>query len=336
MAPVLILGGYGSLGSGVARMLRRLHPALPITIAGRNLQAAETLALEIGAASAVSVDLGRTDLGLPAGREYSAVVTALRDLSLNSMRYAQGMKIPYLALSDAPFEIGPLAARFMHDPHSAVMLLGHGIGGVPALAALHFAKGFESVDRIDIGLIFDPQDPFGPASAVDMAHIAEDGPPSLILERGAWRWGDSPASDDRPITGPGGVRHEGQAVGLLDVLSLASVMPQGSIRVDAAQGPTQSSRAGGKPSHEVVIEIEGKTLDGSHGRHRYALIDGDGYAALSARGIAVAVETMLGLVGGPPPPAGLYFPESVMDTDHFMDRLRSFGVSIGQEVGPDA
>lgn len=333
-APVLILGGYGSLGSRIAGMLRQLHPQLPITIAGRNIEQATLLARRIGGADAVTMDLSDPNLGLRAGNDYSMVVTALRDTSLNSMRYAQQRSLPYLALSDAPFELGPVVARFTHAPRrSAVMLLGHSIGGVPTLAALHFAKDFAVVERIDIGLIFDSGDPFGAMSEKDMAHITEDGPPPLMLRHGVWRWGDA-GNTERKITGVGGAEVQGQAVGLLDVLSLAPVVTKGSIRVDAAEGQTQTSRNGGRPSHEVIIEITGSKHDGSSASQRYELVDMDGYAALSARGISIAIETMLGLSGGAAPPAGLYFPESVIDTGHFIERLESFGVAITRDPLP--
>ena len=41
--PVLILGGYGSVGSRTARALRRLHPELPLVIAGRDSAKAHAL-----------------------------------------------------------------------------------------------------------------------------------------------------------------------------------------------------------------------------------------------------------------------------------------------------
>lgn len=332
-APVLILGGYGSLGSRIARTLRRLHPRLLITIAGRDLQKAEALAREIGAADAMAIDLRRPDLGLPAVRQFSAVVAALRDTSLNALRHAQRTSVPYLALSDAPFEIGPLVARYAHHPaRSAIVLLGHGIGGVPALVARHFAQQFHAVERIDVGLVFDTDDPFGPMSAIDMQHIADDGPPPLMLHQGVWRWGD-PQGLWHNIRGVGGLMHTGQCVGLLDPLSLADVASDASIRVVAAQGCTHSRRNGGRPSHEVVIEIIGITRSGRTCR-RVELVDPDGYAALSARGIAVTVERVIGLAGGATPPPGLYFPELLVDTGHVIARLTSFGVTVASMESP--
>ncbi|MFD8941828.1 hypothetical protein ACFV00_07455, partial [Streptomyces californicus] len=64
--PVLILGGTGQAGAGAAALLRRWHPTLPLTIAGRDPERARRLADELGHAMAATVDLRRRDLGLPA------------------------------------------------------------------------------------------------------------------------------------------------------------------------------------------------------------------------------------------------------------------------------
>ena len=68
-----------------------------------------------------------------------------------------------------------------------------------------------------------------------------------------------------------------------------------SIRVDAAVAPTRSSREGGAPSHEIAFEIAGRRQDGRMTQVRPELVDSEGYAALSARGIAVVVKRMVGL-----------------------------------------
>lgn len=326
-APVLVLGGTGSLGSRTTRMLRRLHPELPLTIAARDMNRARSLATELGNATTTTVDLSRADLGLLEGTSYSAVVTAVRDHSLNTLRYAQTRRIPYIALSDGVFEIGPTVARHIHNPVVPVLLLGHSDGGVPLVSALHFAAEFRTVDAIEIGLLFDPEDTFGPASAADLDHIERIGPAPLLVRNGHWHWA-GPESATRRFTGIDGVEHEGKAAGLLDVLGLGAGSTASSARIDLAEGPTASSRRGEGLSHEVVIEIEGEYRDGRQGRRRYEIVDPEGYAALSARGVALAVERLLGLDGNPAPAPGLYLPEKVIDPTRLLKRLADFGVMV--------
>ncbi len=324
---VLLLGGYGSLGSKTARTLRFLHPELPITIVGRDPAKAEALANEIGNATMARVDLDRPDLGLPGEARYSVVVTALRDLSLNTMRYAQAQGIAYIALSDGVFEIGPTVARFIHHPTaSPVVLLGHGMGAVPMLATLFFAGQFKTIDAIELGLVFDPKDPLGDASAVDMERINNIGPSPLVLQDRRWRWICGDAAQ-RSFTGVDGREHVGGTVGLVDVLSLSRTGAP-SIRVDFAEGDTATSLRGEGPSHEVIIEIDGEHNDGSRGRHRYELVDPKGYAALSAKGLAATIERLVGLAGEAAPGPGLYMPELLVDPARLLGQLQRQGVSV--------
>ncbi len=327
---VLMLGGTGSLGARATRMLRRLQPDLPITIAARDMAKADALAEEVGNATTARVDIERIDLGLPDDAGFSAVVTALRDHSLNTMRYAQSEHIPYVALSDGVFELGPTIARYAYAPTAApILLLGHSNGGAPTLAALHFARRFRSVEAIELGLIFDPDDPFGPVSGADLERISKVGPLPLMKRGGHWRWAGSDLTS-RQITGIGGVEYEAHAAGLLDVLSLGSATRVGSVRIDLAGGQTESSRRGDGPSNEVVIEITGDRLEGGNGRYRYELIDFEGYAAMSARGAAVAIERLLGLEGSPVPRPGLYLPETLIEPGHMVQRLKDFGVQVNE------
>jgi len=326
--PVLILGGTGSLGSRTTRMLRKLHPELPITIGARDMEKATTLAAEIGNAATAKVDIASPDLGFDPGARYSIVVTALRDHSLNTLRYAQALGVPYIALSDGVFELGPIVAHYAHHPKaSPILLLGHSNGGSPTLAALHFAQEFESVEAVEVGILFDPGDPFGAVSGKDLERIAKIGPLPLVKEDGHWQWARDPLSK-RTITTVDGSQHEGHAAGLQDVLSLGSATRAARVRIDLAAGLVASSKQGQGPSNEVIIEITGKRRSGESGRFRYELVDPEGYAAMSARGAAVAIETLLGLAGRSSPETGLFLPETLIEPAHLMRRLETFGVTV--------
>lgn len=327
-APVLILGATGSLGARTVRMLRRLQPELPITLAARDMAKADALAREVGHATTARIDITAPGLGLDPAARHSIVVTALRDHSFNSLRYAQKQGVPYVALSDGVFELGPIIAHYAHNAKGApILLLGHSNGGVPTLAALHFASEFETIEAIELGLLFDPGDPFGAVSAKDLERINRIGPKPLVRQDGAWQWADAPLAT-RSFTSVDGTTHEARAAGLLDVLSLGSATPAARIRIDLAGGLTTSTKQGGSPSVEVIIEITGAKKTGESGRFRYELVDPEGYAAMSARGVAVAVEGLLGLAGGAAPKTGLYLPEKLVQPEHLLARLKTFGVNM--------
>ncbi|WP_297857902.1 hypothetical protein [Elioraea sp.] len=197
---------------------------------------------------------------------------------------------------------------------------------MPAMVALHCARAFSRIEAIEIGLVLDPRDPFGPGSAVDMDLIASVGPSPLTIHDGRWRWLNGGAVS-RQFNGVGGFSHVGQAVGLADLLSLNSCGAN-AIRVDVAASATATSRVNGRPSHEVIIEITGDHTRHGHGRFRFEIVDPEGYASLSARGVAIVVETLLGHGERPPPNAGLHLPETIVDPSHFVQRLAALGIAI--------
>ena len=324
---VLMLGGTGTLGARTARILRSLHPDLPLAIAARDQERARSLARSLGHAVSIAVDLGRPDLGLPDDRTFSMVVPTVRDLAFNSLRFAQSRRIPYIALSDAAFEIAPVVAMFAHRPTAApLLLLGHSHGGIPSIVAGVLARQFKQVVSIAIGLIFDPEDPFGPGSQADMERIMRAGPPPLARVGGAWRWLDKRAAA-RSIRSSQGTELAAEAVGLTDSLGLWGASNAASIRLDAAEGRTGRAEDG-TPTHEVIVEIAGDHVEHGPGRYRWELIDPEGNVMLGARGVALAIERLLGLDGSAPPGPGLYFPEQLLDGQSVLDRLRAMGVRL--------
>ncbi|MFP2925870.1 NAD(P)-dependent oxidoreductase [Pyxidicoccus sp. 3LG] len=326
--PVLIIGGTGVVGSRAAKTLRQLHPSLPLTLGVRNLGKARALARELGGADAVHIDLERKDLGLPAEASFSAVVTLLKDDTLNSMKYAQAKGVPYISFSDFVFDIGPVVARHIQHPtRSPVLLLGQFLGGTTALATLHFAREFRRVDSIEISAVFDGDDVGGPAAQGDTERVMKAVPSPLLLKDGRFLWARG-EDVERDFVGVDGTKWRGRAYPLLDVVSLAAETGARNIRLDFAVRDVASRPRGQGPSHEVIVEITGERADGTTGRVRHELVDGDVHSNMSARGVAFAVERLLGLAGGPPVAPGLYHPERLLDPAYVVTRLQEFGTRI--------
>jgi hypothetical protein len=326
--PVLLVGGTGAVGARAARALRRLQPELPIAIGARDQTRAAELADEIGGASPVTIDLDREDLGLPPALSVSGVAVLLKDQSLRSLKFAQARGVPYVSFSDWVFDIGPEVALHIHRPARApILLLGHVLGGTVSVAAVHFAREFRRVRSIEVGAVVDEDDVGGPAAAVDMDRLSSAVPRSLVRERGRWRW---LAADEatRAFRAADGSIRQGRALPVLDVVSLAAATDASSVRVDLAVRPLASRPAESGPSVEVVIDIEGERHDGAMGRARHQIVDDDVHSRLSAIGLALAVERVLGLAGGAPVAPGLYHPEGLLDPDYVLGRLVDFGARV--------
>jgi hypothetical protein len=328
MNSVLIIGGSGIVGSQAAKALRRLHPDLPITIGGRDLKKAEAVAREIGGADTAKIDLERADLGLPAEAAYSALAPFLKDDTLNSLRYAQAKGVPYLSISSGVFELGPETALYIHKPASAPILLdSNWLAGAATLPALHFAKDFESIEAIEIAAVLDEQDMGGPAAYADFERLTTAAPQPLILKNGRWAWAKGEEAVRR-LKGVDGTEMEAQAYSPLDVLSLAGATDARSIRFDLVYGESAGRRRGGHFSSEIIIEIAGKQKDGTHARVRHELVHPAGQAPMTALGVAVGIERLLGLAGGAPVAPGLYLPEVLVDPAYMVRRLQEFGTQF--------
>jgi hypothetical protein len=326
--PVLFVGGSGVVGSRATKTLRRLEPELKLLIGARNLLKAEALALDVGGATALRVDLERDDLGLPRDTPVSAVVTLLKDDTLNTLRFAQARGVPFIAFSNWLFDIAPEIARYVQQPTRApLLLLGHVLGGTVVLTALHFAREFRSVGAIEIGVVMDSDDGGGPAAQGDFERIAQNVPNPLLLHGGRWIWARGERAQRRFVDAAG-VERQGQAVPVLDIPSLAAATSASSVRVDLALRDAASRPPGDGPSHSVCIEIEGERHAGGAGRFRYALSSQGGHSVTSAQGVALATERLLGLAGRGPVPAGLYHPETLLDPVAVVERLRELGTRI--------
>ncbi|HZH03207.1 MAG TPA: NAD(P)-dependent oxidoreductase [Myxococcaceae bacterium] len=327
-SPVLMLGGTGMVGSRASRILRQLYPDLPIAVAARDQSRCRALTAEIGNAEATTVDLERADLGLAPGASYAAVVAMVKENTLNPLRFAQSKGLPYLSMADGAFEIGPAVARYVHRPLSAAtMLASHWAAGMATLPALHFTSEFRNVHAIEIAVLMDPDEPLGRMAAEDLDQVMQNSPRPLVLDQGTWRWvGEGVAA--RRVKNTAGVEVEAHAITVLDTVSLAAATDARVVRFDFGIAQSASRRRGGVPSQEMIIEIEGERKDGARARLRVDIEYPQGVAGLTALGVVLSVERLLGLVGGPPVAPGLYFPENLIAPVHAIGRLKEFGGQV--------
>jgi hypothetical protein len=238
-APVLILGGTGMVGSQTAKILRQLHPHLPIAIGARDQSRCQVLADEIGNAVAAQIDLKRADLGLAQDASYSAVVAVLKENTLNPLRYAQSKRLPYLSMADGAFEIGPAVARYIHMPASApILLASHWAAGMTTMPVLDFANEFRVIHTIRIAVLLDPEEPVGQMANDDVEQVMQNSPRPLLLDNGTWRWvGEDIAA--RRVRNAAGEEIETHAMTVLDTVSLAAATDAHSVHSSDFERPPE-------------------------------------------------------------------------------------------------
>ncbi|MGO4831151.1 NAD(P)-dependent oxidoreductase, partial [Rhizobiaceae sp. 2RAB30] len=94
---------------------------------------------------------------------------------------------------------------------------------------------------------------------------------------------------------------------------------------DLAYGESASRRRGEPFSTEIIIELTGRKHDGTSGSSYHEIVHPDGQAPLSALGVALGVESLLGLGGGTPAAAGLHLPELLIEPAYYVRRMEEFG-----------
>lgn len=321
MSAILLVGGYGAVGSAAARALRTLHPEVPLLIAGRRLEPARQLAQELGHADALTIDLNRRDLALDPGLDVSVVAMFVKDSSLSGLAAARARSIPYLAMSEYAFDVAPVLLSWAQGAHLVPLaLFGHHIGGLATLTALHHRRDLTEVTNIRIGAIFDADDIGSPAATADAELAALASPRPLIRDRGTWTWS---TTETRPYTfqAADGTVHAGTPMSLLDTVSIGTYASNASFYVAVrSEGPT--------PRHEVVIDIEGFTADQAPVRRHVVISDAAHHVRLSGYGAALALTRLTGLDGRPSAPPGLHLPETLLDGAQTMRALRAFGTHL--------
>lgn len=334
--PVLILGGSGQAGAEAAATLRRWHPTLPLTIAGRDRDRAQRVADELGAATAVTIDLRCGDLGLPAEYGCSAVVAALWDAHLHGLRYAQDRGVPYLSISsglmDIPFEVVAGAQA----PGAAPMLLAsHFCAGIVVLATSHLARELSRVDSVRVGAILDETDAGGPAAIADLERLMNATSAGLVRRDGVFTWIAGP-DVQADVTALDGTVLPGQSIPILDVPSLAVATGAPNVRFDFAVGESTGRRRGEPASVELRIDIEGADRAGAPVRSSRYVVHPAGQRPLTALGVALGAERLLGLRGGPVSP-GVHMPEGLLEPAYAVERLAEIGATfVGERDGTTA
>ncbi|MBL1074196.1 saccharopine dehydrogenase [Nocardia sp. 2] len=321
---VLIMGGSGQAGAGTAALLRQWYPTLPLTLAGRDLERARRVADELGTADAVTIDLTRAGLGLPADYQPTAVVAAVWDNHLHGLRYALDHAVPYLGISSGMVDTAPEVVAWSQRPGTAPMLIAsHYLAGLVVLATMDSARAFDRVDTIRVSSVLDEKDAGGPAAQADLQRLMATTTSGFVRRDGVFTWIDAAAAQAE-VTSGDGVTLPGQSIATLDVPSIALATGAPNVRFDFANGESAGRRRGAQGAVEVRIEMRGTDPNGNSRSTTRYFTHPDGQRPLTALGVALGVERLLGLRGAPATP-GVHLPESLLDPTHVIARMREVG-----------
>ncbi|MEJ2023105.1 MAG: saccharopine dehydrogenase NADP-binding domain-containing protein [Maritimibacter sp.] len=213
---ILLLGGTGVFGSRLARLLLRDGHA--VTLAGRNLAAAQKLAQELGC-DAVQMDRNGD---LQALADHQVVVDAagpFHGYGENPYRLARAAiaaGVHYLDLSDNAAFCAGISALDAEARAAGVCVIS-GLSSVPALssAAVRALAGGDTPDEIDTAILPGNRSPRG--LSVMASILSQAGRPMQIWRDGAWvratGW-----SDPQNYRLPGGITRQGWLIEVPDLV----------------------------------------------------------------------------------------------------------------------
>lgn len=331
MPRVLIGGGYGVVGSWIARHLRAAGHDLELVLGGRSPSAGAALAKEVDA-SLVMIDTSVVGAGLDETGPVDLVISALQDHDDNLLNAALRSGAAFLGIVRQCSNLGPTAMAVSVLARRPVLMSGHWQAGAMSLATLAAARDFAQIDRIELGALFDFADQAGPMSMSDSGGFFTK---ALMRRGGVWEQVD-PGENTREVHRHGLASFTAQPMGVLDVAGLWATTGARELRFDLGVGSSIGTATGERASHDIHIDIWGKDAQGQAAARRILLSDPHGQAHLTALGAFIGAERLLGLDGAEPPLAGLHFPEGAIDPEQAVARLRAFGVRLEEQSIPAA
>ncbi|WNG18355.1 hypothetical protein [Cystobacter fuscus] len=322
---ILIAGGYGLVGSAIARHVRKVSKDVELILAGRNPEKGAALAQELGGATTAHLDVADSARGLREVGPIDLIVAAMQDPGDSLIHAALAQGIAHIGITKQAEDIAPITFTALRTPPKRpLVLLGHWQAGVLTLVASKAAEVFSRVDSIQVAGLFDARDPIGPMTAGDVEHFVGR---ALLREAGKWAWVDA-TRHARPVRLSDESVVQGVPMSVLDVPSLAAITGAANVRFDFLQGESLGTRSGRQASHDLYIDIEGLLRDGQRASRRTMVSGPSGNAHLTALGVLVAIERVLGLDGRPAADGGLYLPETLVAPDEALARFKQFGVQV--------
>jgi len=171
-ASLLIVGGYGIVGAQVARILRRRNPSLRILIAGRTPEKARALAAELGHAEGVRFDVDDPGSLARLAEPPQLILLAVNDLRDVTLNAAIAAGTALVDITRWTARVRDLEAICKRSTLRAPVVQGSAwMACIPGALALASAASLESVDSIDISILYALKDKSGDDSVEYMDRL---------------------------------------------------------------------------------------------------------------------------------------------------------------------
>jgi hypothetical protein len=349
---IFIAGGYGVVGSQLAEMIRQRYPDLPLILAGRNPDKAAELVGKLTNAQTISLDMQQP--GPLNGLKPRAVIATANDPHDYLLLDAVQNGIPYLDITRWTERVRAASLQLTKENLTAPVILSSAwMAGIVALVAASLARSLNTVERIEISILYSLKDKSGPNSVEYMDRLAM--PYQVMLDGQLQQV--YPYTDPRTVTFPGGYRTKTWRFDSPDQLTLPAATGASTVTARIAFDDAFSTNLlvfltrsgiwkmisgkrfaslrrallyspGSGAAHEVVVEVAGRTEDGLSRLLKANIVDPRGQTHLTAAGALIQLEYLLGLDPQPAPQPGLYYPESTVDFGQVFETLEKLNIAL--------
>lgn len=346
--PVLLVGGYGTVGAELARLAA---PTWPLLLAGRTVERGRQLAQQTGAR------LVRWDLAdpKPFRTAVRAVVAVVNDPDDRVLKAAVRGQVPYadVARWTARMQRAATVAALLR-PSTPVLLSSAWMGGVVSLSTAALAGELGGADTVEVAIRWDLRDRAGADSVEFMDRfgldfeVVEDGrrhSMAPLTDTRTVRIGERPTKVTRfdtpeqftlPLTL--GTTTAATRIGFSSASSTSALLVAGRLgffRWGRGERFTSARRAllyapgaGGTAQLRIDVSHRGRTLTAT-------ITDPEGQAHLTALGGLLALHRILG-TDGAPPPSGVAFPEQTPIPTEVVKQFATYGVTMDITPAPTA
>ncbi|MEV6977033.1 saccharopine dehydrogenase [Kitasatospora sp. NPDC093806] len=342
--PVLLVGGYGTVGAELARLVAPDHPVL---LTGRSEHRGAALVEELGGAPHATVR--RWDLAdpTPFAAAVRAVVSVVNDPDDRMLRAAVHGAVPYVDVTRWTARLQRAATvSALLRPRTPVLLSSAWMGGTVSLVAAALADRLGGADRVETAIRWDLTDRAGADSVEFMDRLGLD----YEMIRDGRRRAVTPLSDARTVP----VGDHPTRAACIDTpeqftlpLTLGATTATTRIGFSSALGTrallaakhTGFFRWGRgdrwQSARRALLYSPGEggtallRVDVSHTGHTLSALveDRAGQAHLTAVGGLLALRRALG-TDGAQPPTGVAFPEQTPRPDRVVPDLAALGVTV--------
>ncbi len=342
--PVLLVGGYGTVGAELARVVAGRWPLL---LVGRSPEKARELCGELGA------EARRWDLGdpVPFRASVRAVVGVVNDPDDRVLRATLDGGVPYVDVTRWTSRVQRAAALASLGPDgaraSAPVLLSSGwMGGVVPLVAAALAERLGGADRVETAIRYDLADRAGVDSVEFMDRLGID----FEVREGGRAAAVAPLTSTRTLT-IGEHRTKVARIDTPEQFTLPLTLGARTVTARIGFSSTASTsvlvalgRVGffrhargerWRPVRQRLLYAPGEggtaalrvEVEGPRGVLSATVTDPGGQARLTAVGALMGLRRVLGADGAPARP-GLAFPESHPLPQTILPALAEAGVQV--------